>query len=407
MSWPFLPIELIDLIVGLLLDDWRSLAACSLVDSTWTPLAFAHLSASKLTLEIDWPHCPDVDDFIRIFPPGLPISHTVSHLTIRGTSTHVADLLPLPDALDLHHLSQLTCLHLQHFLVHSLQTFSLFVLRCSALRELSIESVGTEMTAALQPLKPGPTMYPMPPNLSKLRIVDPPEMGPISFTEPLYYSLLLNESPAPLQSLMVHRPPPCHSWDAAARRSAETLTHLSITISVELYLGLTHLVRHPQLENNIAACPHLRDVTLRYFPETASESSFLLGFLGNFVLPGGPMECAGVLERLRLALSYSRPVVDLQHILNQFALLPRKLSKDDYPALSTVHLDILYDPNDREPHSPTPEEVHAFVDAVRSTLQAQDPRDAIIEVVAVPVDEWESQHCSLSAWSRIEGPLQH
>ncbi|KAI9064991.1 hypothetical protein FKP32DRAFT_1675125 [Trametes sanguinea] len=411
-----MPTELVDIILGLMRDDWRALAACYLVEPmVWAPLALAHLSASQdLTIVVDTnPDNADVNDFHRIFLPGLPISQAVRVLTVRGANTAVADLLPIPDALDLGHLSGLTSLRLECFVVDSLQTFTHIIARCHALRELSIACVRFKETAAIAAPKPGLQRHPMPPHLQKLRISEPQEMRSVSFVDPLFFSLLHTGPPSPIHSLMLHRgfgsasryglSPPPENWFPRLRG---TLTHLSISVRM-IRVHPEHLHRttsYPRFPNAIIELPRLIDLTIRYQPQDVSS---YLNALRRFLLPNRLLDSARVLQRLRLALPYSRPTGDFEGIMAEFARVPHTLSKDAYPALSDVRIDILWNPGEqqgsRSAKSSLAGEVNinAFVHSLKSAVRPKSNGDAVVGVDAVPAEEWESYHCSLSAWNEM------
>ncbi|OSC97289.1 hypothetical protein PYCCODRAFT_1440380 [Trametes coccinea BRFM310] len=408
-------VELVDIILGFLRDDWRALAACHLVDpDVWAPLALAHLSKSQdLALVVDGrAGCSDVGDFHRIFLPDRPISQAVRFLTVRGANADIADLLPFPDELDLRHLPHLTSLRVQRFVVDSLQIFTLVVARCHALRELSIDSVLFERDAATNTPKAGPVTHILPPNLQTLRILEPREMSPISFVAPLIYSMLCtSETSFPVHSLMLYRGLGPDSSDGFLSllghwfpRIQATLMRLSISVPVvhlastrlSLLNMLAYLQRFPDA---IIDLPRLCDLTIRYQPEDVSS---YMSALGRFFMPKRPLVSARVLQRIRLALPYSRPTGDIQATMAEFARVPHILSKDVYPALSDVHINILWDPDERgDSEALLASEVDAFVHAVRSAVRPKSKQDAVVTVDAIRREEWEKYYCSLSAWNRM------
>lgn len=143
-----LPQELVDFVIDGLSDDWRALAACAHVHPDWAPRAHSHLRRG-IVLTIDWPDCPDLDDFSHVFCPSSSLASDVSILFICGPPqlSDTSDLLLIPDTLVLDHLPRLRSLTLRSFLVSDVGQLITALKSCENLEELHIEGVGVELTA--------------------------------------------------------------------------------------------------------------------------------------------------------------------------------------------------------------------------------------------------------------------
>ncbi|KAI0643551.1 hypothetical protein C8Q79DRAFT_187522 [Trametes meyenii] len=148
-----LPVELIDMVVDLLSDDWRALAVCAVLHPDWTARAVKHLaSPSGITLNLpDWPVCPDLEDFLRLFYPRSPQADAIRRLIIRGldpSQVYGEDLVPLSDTLTLDHLSGLRTLVIRSVLILDVDAFLCLLSGCKSLEDLTLETVGLERPAS-------------------------------------------------------------------------------------------------------------------------------------------------------------------------------------------------------------------------------------------------------------------
>ncbi|KAL1940920.1 hypothetical protein VTO73DRAFT_7556 [Trametes versicolor] len=144
---PSLPQEPLDLIVDHLpSDDWRAFAACAQAHPSLAPRARSRLQSGTISLAVDSPNCPDIDEFRRIFSPLSSLIAAVSAVSICGRP-HAAlsnfKFLPLrlPKAFTFEYLPHLRSLTLRSFLVADYLLFVAFITRCKSLEVLNLESI--------------------------------------------------------------------------------------------------------------------------------------------------------------------------------------------------------------------------------------------------------------------------
>ncbi|KAI0668031.1 hypothetical protein C8Q78DRAFT_268074 [Trametes maxima] len=399
-----LPVELIDMIVDLLSDDWRALAGCATLHPDWTARAVKHLSSpGGITLNVpDWPVCPDLDDFLRLFYPGSPQADAVGRLTICGpdpSQAYTEDLVPLSDTLALDHLSGLRTLVIRSVLILDIDAFLCFLSGCKSLEDLTLETVGLERPASgfgktwVERLAEGLATSGEPsclelPQLQRLRICD----GRGFDSAALYNRLGSSARPAPIQALCLHlctRPTgpharagfcaPINAWAATISGVRDTLRDLSVAVLSPLFRiaqdGDEDCV---EFWDAFSRCPGIRRLAIHY---ASPEASYTFPAIAS----------AGVLESFTLVLPYHVRYPAPHQVVEILGTMAAVLSKtEEYPSLVEVRVGV-YRRQDfwRQPESPEDGELAVYTDLIRDVLQLLEERGVKVEVAVVGAGEWE------------------
>ncbi|KAI0773015.1 hypothetical protein BD413DRAFT_611947 [Trametes elegans] len=279
---PALPLDLVDIIVDLLRDDWRTLVTLLSVHPACASRAHAHISSRRgITLVVPdvsaGDSAPsDMSDFLRIFHPGSTLAETVTALTLRGDPRARRPMLRKTPALGC--FPRLRSLTLDDVYVVHPDLIPCMLSTLAALEELHLTTVKYRLEGdnyEFEPPHAAPLPPQFPPRLCVLRITEEQQQFLDEHMRHVADALCRTFPPPPLQSVVLHfLPLRQHGvrlgiWCAALAHVRDSLTQLELTIpepmgQIQAEGPLSAL--NVSFADTLAVLPALQHLALRFQP---------------------------------------------------------------------------------------------------------------------------------------------